>query len=304
MTAFSSTDAAFEGFRLTRERPSAVLVWALAYLVFSLALAIMIVNWFGPTLARFQALQQSANPDLTASVALLGKLAPLYAIAIPLSIVFFATFICAVYRAILRPQDRGLAYFRIGGDEFRMMMLMVVLFLLAMGALFATSIFIGLVVGVLAAVSNPTAGGALAGLIAFVATMWLFVRLSLAGPMTFAERRLVVFGSWSLTRGAFWPLCGAYVLALALGVIILLLMAVIASAIVGVAVFATGGSFADFGRNFQADVSSMRAFLTFPTLVSEVLSAAITTVVYVVILSPAAIAYQGLARARPTPTPT
>ncbi len=40
MAALSPTDVAFEGFRLTRERPRAVLAWALCYLAFTFALAV------------------------------------------------------------------------------------------------------------------------------------------------------------------------------------------------------------------------------------------------------------------------
>ena len=62
------------------------------------------------------------------------------------------------------------------------------------------------------------------------AAIWVFVRLSLAAPMTFDQRRLVVFGSWPFTRGSFWPLVGAYALAIALDVVILVLMTMISSA--------------------------------------------------------------------------
>ena len=45
--------------------------------------------------------------------------------------------------------------------------------------------------------------------------VFVVVRLSLAPVATFAERRLVVFESWSLTRGHFWQLFAAYALAVA-----------------------------------------------------------------------------------------
>ena len=41
----------------------------------------------------------------------------------------------------------------------------------------------------------------------------LYVRLSLAPLITFGEHHISVFKSWSVTRGSFWPLLGAYLLA-------------------------------------------------------------------------------------------
>jgi hypothetical protein len=293
MTAFSPTDAAFEGFRLTRERPGAVLIWAGAYVVFSLAMAVAAVSFVGPELAQFQALQQS--PDAAATLVLLNKLTPFYAIVIPSLIVFFAILTCAIYRAILRPEDRGFGYLRLGADEFRMMQLEVIYFLLWLAAVFFVTLAVGLVVATLGAIAGPAAGllSVLARAAALAVSLWIFVRLSLAGPMTFAERRLFVFKSWPVTGRAFWPLCGAYLLAFALGAVIFVLMAVIYYAIVAVAVRATGGEIA--GTN----ISSLRALLTIPALVSEVLNAAMMSIFYVVILSPSAIAYRQLAAVKP-----
>ena len=50
------------------------------------------------------------------------------------------------------------------------------------------------------------------------AAIYVGVRLSLAGPATCAEGRLVVFESWTMTHGHFWRLLGAYVLAIFLAV--------------------------------------------------------------------------------------
>ena len=45
-------------------------------------------------------------------------------------------------------------------------------------------------------------------LVAWAAFIWLLVRLSLAVPMTLAEKRIVLFDSFSLTKRHFWPLIG------------------------------------------------------------------------------------------------
>ena len=69
-----------------------------------------------------------------------------------------------------------------------------------------------------------------------------------------------------------------------------------------VAVMATGGSLASIGQTFEADASSVKAFLTLPTLLSQALSAGMITIYYVIVLSPSAIAYLGLSgHAQPAP---
>ncbi len=268
MASFSSTEAAFEGFRLTREHPLAVLGWIVAYFAFSLALAVLAVVWgAGEDLAALRAVSQGANPDLAAMTQVIDKLAPYVLLAMPLQVTFFAVLNCAIYRAVLRPYERGLGYFMLGADEFRMVALGIILFVIWLVAIFAVTLvasFAAGTLGLLGGVAGPLAGAAIA-IAAFCAAIWVLVRLSLAAPMTFAERRLVVFGSWSFTRGKFWSLVGAYVVAFMLGVLVLFLLGLIFSA----AIVLTGASHA-FGA-LEPDACSLKAFLTVPTLLSEAL---------------------------------
>jgi hypothetical protein len=296
MASFSSTEAAFEGFRLTREHPRAVLAWAAANFVFALIIAVITVAWIGPQFASWRALALSANPDVTQMAAAMRKLAPYCLVVVPLEAVFSATMICAIYRAVLRPNERGVAYFRLGEDELRMVALLIILTVLSLAAMFVFLLVEGVVAGTLGAFGSPAGAflGSLIGSAAVCVAIWLGVRLSLAAPMTFDQRRLVVFGSWGFTRGSFLPLLGAYVLAFLLGVVISLLMAVISGAVISVAILASGGALTA-SYNFQADLSSLATFLTLPTVLSQALGAILSTVISVIVLSPSAIAYQGMA---------
>ena len=303
MSSFSPSDAAFEGFRLTRERPRVVVGWWLAYFAFSLAITLAALAAIGPQVAVMQAVNQGDKVSAEVTAAALSKIAPFLTLAVPVEVLFFAVLNCAVYRAILRPQERGLGYFRLGADEARMAVLAIVLFFLWLAVIFVVSMIVGVTAGVLGVFGGAATAllGLVIGIAAVAVAVWAFVRLSLAAPMTFQERRVVVFSSWSLTKGRFWVLFGAYLLAFILGVITFLLMAMVSSALVAIAILVTGGGVSGLTRGLGADVSSVSAFVTVPTLLSQALYAAMMTAFYVINLSPSAIAYQALAGPRPAP---
>jgi hypothetical protein len=294
---FSPTDAAFEGFRLTRERPRAVLAWAVAYFVFSLAATLFAIAVAGPGLTAFRALYESANPDTVAVSRALSQMMPMLSLIVPIEVVFIAVFNCAIYRAVLRPGEHAWAYFRLGADEMRMVALSVILFVIGMFGVFFVALVVGLAAGTLGAFGNGLAAflGFAVGAFAVTVAIWAFIRLSLAAPMTFEQRRIVVLGSWRITQGAFWPLCGAYILAFGLALVIFMLTSVITTAAFSAAVLVGGGSLDDVARMVRSDVSSVHAFMSVPALLWQACSSVIITICYIIVLSPSVIAYQGLA---------
>ena len=236
MASFSPTDAAFEGFRLTRERPRALIAWACCYLMFTYAVALVAELTLGTQSQALIGDFQRAASDPAAFWAAAQKLAPFFLAGLPLSLAFQSIFTCAVYRAILRPRDARAGYLRLGMDEVRLGVLNVIL-----SFLWGAIIFAVLMVTILAAATAGTTAtsamvllGDAVTLVMVAGGIMVLVRLSLAGPMTFAERRLRIFESWHLTRGAFWRLFWAYLLTFLLGFVVLLLMLLILNAVVGV----------------------------------------------------------------------
>ena len=74
MSVFSPSEMAFEGFRLTRERPLAVLAWSAIFAATIILAAMLIVGGFAP---RLEGAANNLNPeDPEAVVMMLAKLAP------------------------------------------------------------------------------------------------------------------------------------------------------------------------------------------------------------------------------------
>lgn len=295
--AFSSTDAAFEGFRLTRERPRAVAVWIAFYFLATLAVAVLSIAWVGPYLSQMQAFRDTANPDPQQLAGLFQKLAPFIATVLPAEGLFFSVFLCAVYRAVLRPSEARFAFLRLGGDELRMFALLAALFVIG----FVISTILLLVVGVAAdtlgiggGAAGAAAGGAI-GMAAVGAAAWATVRLWLAAPMTFDRRHVSIAEAWRLTHGRFWPVAIAFLLSMFLTLVISLLVMVISWASLAIAYLATGGSIGAIGQGFQADLGSVRGFLRPLTVLQELFASVMMTVCWIIFLSPAAIVYRALA---------
>ena len=67
--------------------------------------------------------------------------------------------------------------------------------------------------------------------------VWMAVRLSLAVPVTMAEKRIAPFASFGVTKGHFWPLLGMAVIAFIMSILVSILGTIIALPIT----LATGG---------------------------------------------------------------
>ncbi|MDR7117682.1 hypothetical protein [Caulobacter sp. BE254] len=303
---FKVTEAAFEGFRLVRREPRTIAIWAVFSLVASVALvAAMIASGFG----RFMggaAKGATMTPEALTGF-LVGEL-----IAIGGAILIASIMGAAVYRAILRPAEAPLTRLRLGGDELRLVLLSVIMgvvFTVLTVALVIPVGLLGVAIGVGAnlgqAGAEPNAG-AMAGIVLVVLLGYLLViaglvffavRLSLAGVMTFAERRLRVFESWRLTKGRFWRLLGCYGLTVVLMLPIYMVMMTLYFAIT----FAFSGG--DVGRAMseiaQPEMTSLAAYLSPARIVYLVLAGAMGGVLNAVMYAPAAAVYRQIADTRP-----
>jgi hypothetical protein len=290
MAEFSATDAALEGFRLTREKPRAVLVWAGLMLLSTVVFYGLMLAFGGEALNAVMS-GGSAGGDPEATMAALGRVAPLYALLLPLGIIFYAVLYGAVYRAVLRPGEGGIGYLKFGGDELRLAATLAFLGLLLGGAIIGIAVVLGLIVGGLAAAGGAAALGAvLIPLIGLGLGVFFGVRMSLAMPATFAERRIVVFGSWRLTKGRFWPLLGTYLMSIILSLVVYLLAMMIYFAVAAL----LGGGIASAGSVFSPDFSNLGALLTTAMLIYLPIASLVGAVTTAITGAPPAAVYRDI----------
>jgi len=294
MATFSAMDAALEGFRLTREHPRAVLIWAAFNLALSVLLALLMISIGGERLMALEAAAAQNDADPAMAMQTMAQLAPLYAVLIPLGLIVPAVLAAAVYRVVLGDPAGRTSYLKLGGDELRLVLLYLIYVLISMAMVFGLALVGGILAAVVVAVIGPANGGLVgAGVAIFVFGLLVYVavQLSLGPVISFHEHRLAVFDSWRMTKGHFWRLFSAYVLALLMVVVVMILAMVI---FVAVAAIATGGDLEAVGAMFNPDFSSVASYFTVPTVIYSLFTSVLTAIYYAVLFAPGAVAYRDL----------
>jgi hypothetical protein len=292
MAGFSPSDAALEGFRLTRENPKAFGVWAAASLLVNVIS--VVIDAFMPASVK-HGLETISASDVLTGPQLLDTLI-LTAPVILLGLAVLNVMAAAVYRLIFRHEDTRFGYLRLGADELRLMGLTLIYIVLFIALVVGVGIVSGIVVALAGLVGPPAQSfvGWLSIPISFGVIVYVLVRLSLAPVATFAERRLAIFESWGLTRGQFWRLFGAYVLAIACVVVVGFLALVVFTGAAGVVVLLTGGKLADVGSILNPKNVTLSSYLSIGLIASMIVSSVFSALWNAVMAAPGAVAYQQL----------
>lgn len=277
MTTYSATDAALEGFRLTRERPRVLLVWALFLLAantLGLLVMMMAPKEAQEALATISG-QEAPNGEQLMSA--LSAVAPL----LLLGLMIQRTMDAAVYRLMLRPDEKSFFYLRLGADELRLAALRLIFVMMAI--FFLAVVQFG--VFILSVAAAPLGGVAqqlvasVAEIACWIAFLVLAVRLSLASAITFDRKRISIFESWSVTRGHAYRLLGAQVLALCCAAVLGILFFVIFSSVSGAALLATGRSMADLKEIMSPERIELSSYLN-PFVLAWTLVGSLFSAVY------------------------
>lgn len=294
MADFSATDVAFSGIRFVRERPRTVAVWAGVQIGISLVLGVIVVATMGPYMAQLQGMGRGQAADPAQAMAVMSHLVPMYALILPLGLLINAVVYAGMARAVLRPADEGMAYLRLGADEVRQILLILLWIVVAIGG----EIIGGIVLAIPTVILSILAKDAraliilLAILAALAAVIYFVVRLSLASALTFDRKRVDLFGSWALTKGHVWKMLGAYGLVVGLALVIAVLVAIISTAVAAVL-----GGVGGMAAIFTSNVGSMAQFLAPARLAVTVLWAVVTPLFWALFLMPPAEIYRHLSGA-------
>ncbi len=297
--SFSATDAAFEGFRVVRRNPIALVAWTLVYLIYTVGALFAsggMMKSMAVWMEQMEALENGPAPTSPEAFAPIME-SYLQAMShmvwtIPVSMIVSAILMAAISRAVLSSGTGSFGNIRLGMDELRVFVVTLVICILT--AIVATIVFVlAAVIGGFAIAAMEGWGGlvmALALLAAGAFVIWLSVRWSLAVPITVAEKRVAIFDSFNLTKGRFWPLLGMALIAGVMACVIALLASVVTMPL------SMMGGMSMFGNMGEDPVEMMRNFdPTSPwMLASAVVNAIVYALTVAVVYAPFTAAYKGI----------
>lgn len=279
MTKFSPSDAAMEGFRLTREHPGVMLAWSAVYLGGILLIGLVMMASLGPQFIALARKGQLSSPDDVEAVAnMLVQSWPAFLLVLVMTAGLMSVITAGVMRFVLKPQEHGFAHLKLGKTE-----LQLTLANLACVGLYALSVVMG-VIFTAGAAQSGSVGAAIA--IALVAAfgIWIGVRLSLLAPSVFVTGRISFPSAWEKTKGHFWPLLGMIVLAVVFYVIVYILFSIISIALVEL----SGGQAA------IQDIARLTPLTAITAVIYLVLQFLLQVLQIVMIYAPFAVAYREL----------
>jgi hypothetical protein len=212
MTSLSPLDAALEGPRIMRRHPVVVLCWALFSLVM-LPLLGLLAKMVLSEQQRLDMAQRQSSADPRDILDMVSQLGGVMVLLIMLALVLFAILSAAIMRSVLHPEEKRLAYLRLGREELRLL----VVSLITWAAALMVTIIPGGVVALGAALlgGGTTASGwftFLGGLIVLALSTWVAVRLSMLAPHAFIVGHIDPRAAWLLTHGQFWRLLVLFVM--------------------------------------------------------------------------------------------
>ncbi|WGM47409.1 hypothetical protein KOAAANKH_02286 [Brevundimonas sp. NIBR10] len=221
---FSAGEAAFEGFRVTRQHPRAVAGWTLIWLVSLIATALTALPILGPVMGELQDAMRTAMSGGGSGLPAAIQSRVTYAMlaTMPVSLVTQAIVMPALYRAMQSEVRDPFAFVRLGRDELRVLLVLLLLAII--------SVVLGQVgdTAVLATQGvNLSFVGALIGIATTALNLFVAVRMVLAVPATFSRGRIDLKGAWRLTEGRFWPLFGMAIIAGVMACIVGLLLLIV-----------------------------------------------------------------------------
>lgn len=296
MPKFSFTEAAFEGFRFTRERPGAVAAWAAATFVFNLATGVLGALVGGDALRAFQAMAR--GPDMSQVLPLLLPAVPALAVTILMELFGASIVYASALRSCIGIDQK--VTFRLGADERRLFMLLVGYGVIYWVFTVITGMMFGLAENIAEALSPSVANflAFLAPIALFCLPLIVIVRLSLAPVIAVDRKRISLKESWVSTNGHFWPLAGSLILSIGLFLVVAFVALMLVMILTELASIGTHGVIARPGDLFNPEATFGPA-----VVFGEVVTAVCIGLLLPVLLGPLVRAYQAYDAPDPIATP-
>jgi hypothetical protein len=290
--SFSPTDAAFEGFRFTRERPGAVAAWAGATLGFNVASGLLGALIGGSAMIDFQAIAQEQPINIAEMLSILPRLAP----ALLLTLVVNLAGSAVVYPSAVRSfmgLDRRVT-FRMGEDERRIMLLLVGYGLIYFVISSVTGLCVGFLENILGAFgidTNTQVARLVVGFVSLIPPSVVIVRLSLAPVIAVDRKRISLKESWVSTKGHFWPLAGSLVLSVGLYIVVVFVGLLLVMSLAQVLSLSTHGAIGPHTLT-GADQTSLADLIKPAAIFGELITALMVAMLLPVVFGPLVRAYQ------------
>ena len=205
MTAFSPLAAALEGARVIRREPMAVLSWVGLWLVALIVVGAIVV---------FTAPHLAAPRPPGGVLNLAHSFGPFWPALISTLLILWIMTTATVFRAVLRPEERGWRLLKLGADEARLAVFTVIGALIVDPLGRASNLLVWVLTQpFLLVVPTPGQSFVFGGAVATVCLLiWIAVRLSLAPVYTFDTHRYHLVSYWDITQTHFWRLFLSYLL--------------------------------------------------------------------------------------------
>jgi hypothetical protein len=248
MREISAGQALGAGFRLIGREPAAFAAWCAVYFVLGVLPQGLVM---GPSLSMMQALGSGNGPTSPAVLAAQEQMSRLQPVSLISGLLVFAVLPAAIFRAMLRPDDRGFLYLRLGMREVWMAL---------SGLVVGVIWFMGILVAMLPTIAVAAVGaqGGPAGVLLaiplflglFGVVLWALLRLSLAPVMSFADRVFRFPEAWRISKGH-----AGRMFLVALGLFVLAV--VVEGVVFGVGFGLLASATPDFGRVLQTNPGSV-----------------------------------------------
>jgi len=288
MTKFSPSDAAMEGFRLTKEHPGVMLAWSAVYLGGILLIGLVMMATLGPPFISLIRKGQLGSPEDVDNLAtMLAQSWPAFLLLLLMTALLMSIITGGVMRLVLRPEEHGFAHLKVSRTELKLTA--ANLLCIGIGAL---SMMVGIVFTAGAAQTGSIGATVAVGLFLAFA-LWIGVRLSLLLPTVFDTGQISLRLAWDKTRGHFWQLLGMIVLAVIFYLIVWILFGMIGFAVVEL----SGGEAA------MQDLTRITPVTAIAAVISLVLQFLLWVLQIVMIYAPFAVAYRELVLEDAPPAP-